>query len=363
MHDVSLPPDASFPVGRQAFRAMRWGWGMQLSTSDRPSRGRLRSSLAAMIAVAIAVALLLHEAVPARAQSPAPPQQTEEQRRAEARAAWNAAVAAGAIGPQDVALVDQGTFSVPEGIFFIPKREGARLMRALGNTVNGDVFLGLVATRRNGERWIAELDFVKDGYIRDGEARNWEPDALLANLKEGTERDNADRRERGFPEMEIVGWIEKPSYDAATHRLVWSLSLKAKNAAPGQDATVNYNTYLLGREGYFALDFVTDAARVEAEKPIARDLLAHLSFSPGKRYEDFNEDAGDKVATYGIAALVGGIAAKKLGLLALLAAFAIKFVKLIALGAIAIVAFVSRLFKRKPPVVSDAGIERSRPPE
>ena len=49
----------------------------------------------------------------------------------------------------------------------------------------------------------------------------------------------------------------------------------------------------------------------------ARELLAALSFNEGKRYTDFNA-ATDRMAEYGLAALVGGMAAKKLGLLATL---------------------------------------------
>jgi uncharacterized membrane-anchored protein len=318
---------------------------MPFSTQLKAGRGRYRWLLTACLAGVIAFAAFIHPDGLARAQTPPPVPSTEEQREAEAQAAWDAAFGAAVPAPQQVALLDQGSFSVPEGYFFIPKAEGTRLMRAWGNMANGKTFQGLIAGRRAEDQWIAEIAFIKEGYVKDDEAKNWDADNLLTNLKEGTEEANADRRERGFPEIEVIGWVEKPAYDAATHRLVWSASSRRKDAAPGAPQTVNYNTYLLGREGYFALDFITGADRIEAEKPIARDLLAHLAFVQGKRYEDFSTDAGDKVATYGIAALVGGLAAKKLGLLALAAAFALKFAKVIAVGAIGVVALIGRIFK------------------
>jgi uncharacterized membrane-anchored protein len=318
---------------------------MPFSTQLQAGFGRYRRLLTACLAGLIVLAAIIHLGGPAGAQTPPPVPSTEEQRMAEEQAAWEAALRAGVSAPQQVALADQGGFSVPEGYVFIPKAEGTRLMRAWGNVVNGKTFQGLIAGTRPEDRWIAKIAFIKEGYVKDDEARNWDADGLLTNLKEGTEEANADRRERGFPEIEVIGWVEKPAYDAATHRLVWSASSRRKGAAPGKAQTVNYNTYLLGREGYFALDFITGADRIEAEKPIARDLLAHLAFVQGKRYEDFSTDAGDKVATYGIAALVGGLAAKKLGLLALAAAFALKFAKVIAVGAIGLVALVGRLFK------------------
>ena len=55
----------------------------------------------------------------------------------------------------------------------------------------------------------------------------------------------------------------------------------------------------------------------------------------------------DHIAEYGLAALVGGIAAKKLGLLAVMTGFALKFAKLIAVAVIALGAGIKSLFGRK----------------
>ncbi|MDR3088124.1 MAG: DUF2167 domain-containing protein [Azoarcus sp.] len=51
---------------------------------------------------------------------------------------------------------------------------------------------------------------------------------------------------------------------------------------------MNYNTYLLGCEGYLSLNLVTDTNYVEAEKPVTKNLLAAVSFNVGNRYEDFD---------------------------------------------------------------------------
>jgi uncharacterized membrane-anchored protein len=53
------------------------------------------------------------------------------------------------------------------------------------------------------------------------------------------------------------------------------------------------------------------------------------------------------VAEYGLAALVGGVAAKKLGLLAALGVFLLKFWKLLLIGLVAIGALISKLAGRK----------------
>jgi len=247
-------------------------------------------------------------------------------------------------GPQQIALNDQGSVALPEGLFFIPKAPATRLMRSIGNVVHAETFIGLVASSNKGEEWLAEVSFIREGYVKDDEARKWNADDLLANIKEGTQGANEDRVARGFPRVEVLGWVEPPAYDPKAHRLVWSISSKDQGEDASAEQTVNYNTYLLGRNGYFSLDFITSLDRIEVEKPTARELLADLSFAPGKRYEDFNSST-DKIAAYGIGALVGGLVAKKLGLLALAGVFILKFAKIFALAAAGIGAGVVKFFR------------------
>jgi uncharacterized membrane-anchored protein len=147
--------------------------------------------------------------------------------------------------------------------------------------------------------------------------------------------------------MEVIGWIEPPSYDAASHHLVWSLLAKNKGEPDQAINGVNYNTYALGRDGYFSLNLLSDSNRIAGDKTAAHALLADLSYNSGKRYEDFSATT-DRIAEYGLMALVGGIAAKKLGLLALAAAFVLKFAKLFIVGAAVLFGGVMKFFRRKP---------------
>jgi uncharacterized membrane-anchored protein len=194
--------------------------------------------------------------------------------------------------------------------------------------------------------WMATLDYEAAGYIMDDDAKHWKADELLDELKQGTEAGNERRAKLGIPALEVTRWIEPPAYDATAQRLVWSIELHDKGAAAGADPTVNYNTYVLGREGYISLDLITSGSHIEAEKPIAKTLLAAVAFNEGKRYADFNSST-DKVAEYGLAALIGGIAAKKLGLLAMAGVFFAKFFKLIAVAVVAGGAAVRRFFTGK----------------
>jgi uncharacterized membrane-anchored protein len=275
----------------------------------------------------------------------APP--SEAARKAELDAALQAAGKAGTAGPSDVALIDQATLKLPAGDFFIPRDEGARVLRALGNLVNDASLVGVVIGAHQNDQWLVVIRYIKEGYIKDDDAKNWNADELLKNLGDGVEEANKDRVARGFPEMQIVGWVEPPAYDAATHRLVWSLLGKDKGEPDDAPKNVNYNTYALGRDGYFSLNLLSASDRITAEKAVAKELLADLTYNAGKRYEDFSATT-DRIAAYGLAALVGGIAVKKLGLFALLIGVVLKFAKLILVGAAVVGAAVMKLFRRKP---------------
>jgi len=310
-----------------------------------------RSGIGHIGAVAAAVLLAaLAISISARAQS-GPAAQSEEAQANELKAAWVAGAMAATEGPADIALIDQATLKLPSGYDFIPKAEGARILRALGNTVFESTFVGLIVGTKPGDEWIVATRYVKEGYIKDDDAKHWDADDLLQNIKEGTAEANKDRHARGFPELEVLGWVEKPAYDSATHRLVWSLLSKQKDEPDAAEKGVNYNTYALGREGYFSLNLLTSSSHVDTDKNAAHELLAALSYKPGKGYEDFNAST-DHIAEYGIAALVGGVVAKKLGLFALIGVFLAKFAKVIGIAAIAVGGAIWNFFRRKPKDVS-----------
>jgi uncharacterized membrane-anchored protein len=268
--------------------------------------------------------------------------------KAEFQAAALAANKATVAGPADIKLGEQALLRLPKDLGYIPAAEARRLLAAMGNST-GDGLLGMVLPQAADADWFVVMNFFKSGYIKDDDARDWKVDELLSGLKEGTEEGNKERRSRGISEMEIVGWVEAPKYDAATHRLVWSLESKDKGAPLEAERGVNYNTYALGRDGYISMNLVTGMKQIQAQKPVAHALLASLQYNDGKKYGDFNS-ATDHVAEYGLAALVGGIAAKKLGLFALIFAFILKFAKVIGIAVIGGGAALAKIFSnRKAP--------------
>ena len=76
------------------------------------------------------------------------------------------------------------------------------------------------------------IHFESSGYVKDDDAKDWNADDLLKSYREGTEEANKGRTKMGVPALEILGWAEKPAYDAATHRLVWAMSSKGAARRP-----------------------------------------------------------------------------------------------------------------------------------
>jgi uncharacterized membrane-anchored protein len=261
--------------------------------------------------------------------------------------AWTEARAAAKEGPADITVAGQATLHLPAGRLYIPQPQAGKLLTAMGNPGTHDELSGLIFPKGDAD-WFATLRYIASGYVKDGDAKEWKADELLSSYKEGTEAGNEERKKMGVTPIEIIGWAEPPAYEATAHRLVWAMSSKEKGAPADAGQGVNYNTYALGREGYMSLNFVTDLKELPAQKPDAQALLGALEFDKGKRYEDF-DSATDHVAEYGLAALVVGVGAKKLGLLAVAFAFVAKFAKIILLAVAGFGAAFTKFFKRSKP--------------
>jgi uncharacterized membrane-anchored protein len=252
-------------------------------------------------------------------------------------------------GPAQVPLRDQAELQLPEHFGFIPQEEAAEAMRLMGNRT-GTEFVGMIVPlpREGGgsnASWFVTLQYDPAGFIKDDDAQHWDSSKLLQTLQDGTEAANADRERLGIPPIAVTRWVQSPSYESGSHRLVWSAEAKRKDGSD-TDPTINYNTYVLGREGYVSLNLITTAATVDRDRQAAGELLSGVDFKSGKRYGDFNSST-DKVAAYGLAALIAGVAIKKLGLLALFAATIAKFAKIIAIAVAAFGAGIVRWFKAR----------------
>lgn len=115
---------------------------------------------------------------------------------AERAAAYKAAQATQKPGPAEIALRDQAHLHLPAGYLWVPQPAAGQLMQAMGNRVD-DSFVGAIFPAGDAD-WFAVVKFVKEGYIKDDDAKDWNADDLLKSLREGTEAANAERVRRGI---------------------------------------------------------------------------------------------------------------------------------------------------------------------
>ncbi len=191
--------------------------------------------------------------------------------------------------------------------------------------------------------WGVVVTYDKDGHVKDDDADSIKYDKLLKEMQEGVEESNAERKTQGYPPIKLVGWAEAPSYDKASHKLYWAKELSFDR--PGQNS-LHYNIRVLGREGVLVLNAVADMTQIAAIKGEMKQVTAVTEFTNGNRYADYN-DKTDAVAAYGLAGLVAGGVAAKLGLFAKLFAVLLAFKKLVAVGLLAAGASIAKLFGRK----------------
>jgi uncharacterized membrane-anchored protein len=269
------------------------------------------------------------------------------------------------LGPEVVTVGDQATLKIPPGYAVLVEKQAQQMLRRLGNPDVRNV-IGVAA---NADKdWLVVVRFEKTGYVRDADAKNLNPDALLDALKKNAEHTNQQRSKQKVEAMEILGWLEKPSYDPKLHRLTWAIAERDKNSFNPASQGVNYNTYVLGKYGYFSLNLVTSLQNIGKNKAHLTTLLSGLSFQDGKKYEDFKPDT-DKASHIALSDLVtGDLPQRKPGVRGAIQGFFADYGWLLLGIVLAIAAGVGgffgwRFWKRRHPPVSLLGepVEPSMP--
>jgi uncharacterized membrane-anchored protein len=187
-------------------------------------------------------------------------------------------------------------FEVPEGYAFLNPPDTRKLMELMKNPSHGSEYL----ISPNDLSWFAVLEYEQTGYVKDNDTID--PDALLDALRAGTEAGNKERAARGWAPLKIVGWKFPPRYDPQTRRLEWAIDAQSEGVP-----VVNYNTRILGRHGVTSATVVADPQALDQAVREFKAVIQNFSYVSGERYDEYKQ--GDKVAEYGLAALVAGGAA------------------------------------------------------
>jgi uncharacterized membrane-anchored protein len=242
-------------------------------------------------------------------------------------------------GPATVQMGKVAQLEVPSGFAFIDGKTYQTLLKRDQEMVSGNE-MGLLIS--SNEELTVVFEFSEVGYVKDDEKDKLNADKLLESYRRGTAEANKQRKEAGRPEIQVVGWDVAPRYDATTHNLEWAI----RGMVEGQPI-LNYDTRLLGRKGVMEVKLIVAPDKLAATLPKFREMLTGYSFHSGESYAEYR--SGDKVAKYGLTALVVGgaaVGAAKLGLLTGLLVFLKKGWKLLILGIAALGTAIKKFFSR-----------------
>ena len=199
-------------------------------------------------------------------------------------------------GPATGKLGDVAELNLPEGFRLANGDDTRKVMAAFGN-LTSDQELGLVAP--DSFDWFIVFEFDPVGYVKDDEKDDLKPDEMMDSIKRGTEFANEERAKMGIPGMTILGWQLPPRYNDQTKLLEWSIRAESEGSE-----ILNHNTRILGRHGVMEAALVVDPEDIEATLPVFYSLLEGYGFQSGQKYAEYQD--GDKIAKYGLAALIVG---------------------------------------------------------
>jgi uncharacterized membrane-anchored protein len=243
--------------------------------------------------------------------------------------------------PNDVA-----TLQVPDSFYYLAPSDAEKILVDVWGNPPGQNTLGMLfpegTTPFDNNSWGVTIEYEEDGYVKDEDADEIDYDELLAQMKDDAREASEQRVAAGYEAIELVGWAAKPYYNKDQHKLHWA---KEIIFGESESHTLNYNIRVLGRKGVLVLNFIAGMDQKPLIDQNLEPVLAMAEFDQGFRYEDFNPEL-DKVAAYGIGALVAGKVLAKTGMIAAALLFLKKFGVFILVG---LGALFGKVFKRKKP--------------
>jgi len=201
-------------------------------------------------------------------------------------------------GPGEGTIAGKAKIQIPSGFAFLDERNTRRFLELMGNPPRDGHWMIAPANLD----WFAVFSFDPVGYVKDDE--KIDADALLKSLKEGDGPGNDERKRLGMAPIYTDGWHVPPHYDSGSKRLEWGMRLRDEKGG----MHVNYTSRLLGRSGVMSAVLVSSPQTLNSDMKEFNSALAGYQFVAGEQYAEFK--SGDRIAEYGLGALVlGGAAA------------------------------------------------------
>lgn len=251
-------------------------------------------------------------------------------------------------GPITGALGKEAKIQVPENCRFTGAPGTKVFLELNENPTDGDE-RGTVICPGPGENtgmWFVVFTYRGSGYVKDDERDAINADKLLAQLRKGNKAGNEERRRHGWETLDLDGWERTPYYDERTNNLTWGLRLIDASG----DTTINHSVRLLGRGGVMEVDLVAGPALARAAIPDFETMLAGFTYLPGQQYAEWR--AGDKVAAYGLTALVAGGAGAVVAKSGILAKLGKAIIAVVAAAFAGLKSLAGRVFGKKKNVTA-----------
>ncbi|WP_414663493.1 DUF2167 domain-containing protein [Horticoccus sp. 23ND18S-11] len=256
-------------------------------------------------------------------------------------------------GPATVPLGKAAELKLPENHRFVGPDSLDKFYEVTQN-MRGGREVGVVLA----PNYMLFFDYDDVGYVKDEDKDKLDADKLLKAMTESEAGANEERKKRGWDQMKLNGWATAPYYDAKTNNLKWAINLSSSQDGY-KEVFINESIRLLGRGGVMNVTLVSGTAGFNVAEADAEKLLANnFGYVAGEKYAEFK--AGDKIAAYGLSALVlggAGVMAAKLGFFAKLGVLFGKFWKVIVFAVIALGAGIKKFWdkiigsKAPPPSV------------
>jgi uncharacterized membrane-anchored protein len=235
------------------------------------------------------------------------------------------------------------TVNVSDDFRFLDAKDAETVLTKVWGNPPGGRALGMLIpadkTPFDEDGWAVVISYEESGFVKDDEAAKLDYTKLLKEMQESTRESNKQRAKAGYPAIELVNWATQPHYDRSEHKIYWAKQLRF---ADSPSDTVNYCVRALGRRGVLELNAVAGMDQLPEVRKATPAILAMVNFQEGHRYADFNAGT-DKVASYGIAALITGGVLAKTGLLKGLLGMVLAFKKVFVLAGVGLVVFLKKL--------------------
>ncbi len=245
-------------------------------------------------------------------------------------------------GPATVPLGKVAELKLPADYHIVAKESLDRFYELTQN-VRGGNEVGVVLA----PGYMLFFDYDDAGYVKDEDKDKLDADKLMKSMTENQDAANDDRKRRGWDEMKLKGWATPPHYDGKTNNLKWAINLTSSQDGFKQ-VWINESIRLLGRGGVMNVTLASSTEGFKTAEVSAEKLLSeNFEYVAGQKYAEFK--TGDKVAAYGLSALVlggGAVMAAKMGLFAKLGVFLGKAWKAIVFALVAAGAGLKKLWNK-----------------